>query len=428
MCGIVFVKKSQGQPAYKTVIKRFQAQRGRGTEGFGYIAVENNRVVSLQRAKNEEDIIDALKDETASEILFHHRLPTSTPNFIGATHPLIIQDERFKFDYVVVHNGVVTNCDELKKEHEKLDLKYITEYGLETVTRTEISESLVFADGYVEMKDKKTYKEDTKIVSAYNDSESLAFELALVCEGWKNGVETRGGLSVIFYQLNKDGKNGIIGASVNRIFYASNSGRPLVIEKQGKKKHRNEMTVIKSQGDGVDIKTDLLHSVYYDDDGAHVESVKVKLGTFYQTTVHTPSKNVHQNRVGFHRDDYTSPEDSYLGGYRGGKTIEDEEEDYDKKLAKEEKELVDSLEKSEAKAWQEKARELVEEITTLRETIKELKKQYKDSSYENHDIQLEIELFIEELKTKEEDYLGVVDTLVEYNVPIPSQYTPIITY
>lgn len=91
MCGIVYVRRHDGKPAAKSVRKRYHNQKARGTEGFGYVAVQNGRVVSVARAQTEHEIMQKLEQETADEILFHHRMPTSGPNVEEMAHPILVE-------------------------------------------------------------------------------------------------------------------------------------------------------------------------------------------------------------------------------------------------------------------------------------------------------------------------------------------------
>jgi len=42
-------------------------------------------------------------------IIAHHRYPTSTKNLINQTHPIQVSNELLEHDYLVIHNGVITN-------------------------------------------------------------------------------------------------------------------------------------------------------------------------------------------------------------------------------------------------------------------------------------------------------------------------------
>lgn len=202
MCGIVYVKRKDGKPANRSIRKRYFHQKERGQEGFGYIAIKDNRVVSYKRTQTEGEIMKALEKEDASEILFHHRFPTSTPNIPESAHPIFVsQPGKLDHDYLIVHNGVIQNADELKVTHEALGFKYRTE--LTTLARS--SEGV-------------EYEIDTE----FNDSEALAIETALAVDGHKSLIGTRGTAAVIGFQVNEE------GFVLNRFFYR-NEGNPLRI-------------------------------------------------------------------------------------------------------------------------------------------------------------------------------------------------------
>lgn len=220
MCGIVYVKRKDNKPAFKSVMKRYREQKFRGKEGFGYIAITDNQIVSYQRSETEEEIRNLMAKETASEILFHHRLPTSTPNVVEAAHPLFVEKQGIlNSNYIVVHNGVITNDEELKEKHEEMGFKYATE-----MTRT-----LRTAKG-------KEYDAE----SIWNDSEALAIETALCLDGKREYIGTLGTAAVVAFEVNDTGK------VLNRFFFRNN-GNPLMF--------RNDtvMTTATSSGAGVDV-------------------------------------------------------------------------------------------------------------------------------------------------------------------------------
>lgn len=200
MCGIIHIKRKDAMPARKSVLKRYHQQKFRGSEGFGYVAIKDDKIVSYQRAETEAEITELLLKETAPEILFHHRFPTSTPNFAEAAHPLLIEKQGgLEFNYFIVHNGVISNHEAMKDKHEKLGFKYSTE--MTRLTKT--------ASG-------KEYEEGT----LWNDSEAIAIETALCFEGKKKNIDTQGAAAVIALQVDDEGN------VLERLFYR-NSGNPL---------------------------------------------------------------------------------------------------------------------------------------------------------------------------------------------------------
>lgn len=200
MCGIVYSKSFIGRPVHKTVMKRYVAQRSRGTDGFGFYVPEKNKLVHNTR---EGRILTLLRrHKKASEILFHHRLPTSTLNVRNSCHPFSTKDV-FKHNYIVVHNGIVYNDAELKKEHEALGIKYVSE----------------MPDG------------------SFNDSEALAYDIGRFLEGQTQQMTSKG--SVAFIAIKRS-KKGVPLA----VYFYRNFGSPL------RAKITNWSLTVSSEGEG----------------------------------------------------------------------------------------------------------------------------------------------------------------------------------
>lgn len=239
MCGLVYVRRKDGRPAAKNVYKRFKAQRGRGTEGFGYVAVEKDTVVRWVRSESEKEILSKLREETASEILFHHRTPTSTPNVEEAAHPLLIEEPSLlAHQYFVMHNGVIRNTKELREAHIKLGITYQTEMYQSLTTR------------------QKTYPGDEL---RWNDTESLAVETALAIDGKKNTIDTEGSAAVIGFKM-------LDNKVVERFFYR-NFGNPLYYYED------KVMISLASVGKGVLVDTMRLHSLNPDGGISNIEPI-----------------------------------------------------------------------------------------------------------------------------------------------------------
>lgn len=224
MCGIISIHRIDKCPVARMVMKRYRAQKSRGQEGFGYLAIKDNKLIVLERNAEEKPILEKLEKENASTVLFHHRMPTSTPNFAEATHPITVRHESLKYDYFVVHNGVITNAKELYDAHLLLGFKYTTFMVNQWVTREE------------------SYLDETK----FNDSESLAIEIVLKIEGKKDKIETRGSAAFVCYQADKDGK-------LVAIYYGKNFSNPLVFQ------HTKDFFSLTSEGKGVSILSDHLY-------------------------------------------------------------------------------------------------------------------------------------------------------------------------
>lgn len=247
MCGIILVKRKDRQPAYKAVLKRYRAQKGRGSEGFGYVAVKDGKVVSYQRTANEKDIIKLLEQEDAPEILFHHRFPTSTPNIAEAAHPILVSNPKnLAFSYLIAHNGVISNTEDLYDKHEKMGFKYNT----------------LLKKGYTAVDSKKTYFEGYD----WNDSESIAIETALALEHKVDQIGSRGAAAIIGYKLNGD-------EVVGRFFYRNNRN-PL------KYTNNQHMLTITSEGSGDEVSSLYVYALA--EDGAYVAIPKLETPFAYQ--------------------------------------------------------------------------------------------------------------------------------------------------
>lgn len=202
MCGIIHCKSiEQGKKVNKTVLKRYRAQQSRGKEGFGFIEVYNGVIGGIKRAETEKEILELLEKSDADEILFHHRFPTSTPNFIESTHPIYVSHESLEFDYYVVHNGVITNDDTLRDAHIVQGFVYTTECEKQYVTKGQLY----------------TYGVQ------FNDSEALAIDFALSVE--KNlPIKASGSIALVAYQVKKTTQE------IVALYWGRNRGNPLKLE------------------------------------------------------------------------------------------------------------------------------------------------------------------------------------------------------
>lgn len=204
MCGIVYVKRSDDKKAYKKVLKRYHKQRNRGYEGFGFIALDDkNKIVSYERYMTESETEASMRESNSQHILFHHRYPTSTANLPEASHPIFVQHEELKHSYYVIHNGVISNDEELHDEHVEMGYKYTTEVQVQ----------------YKALHSGETYVEPSK----FNDSEALAIEMARTIEGLQPVNRARGSIAIMVLQADKSGQN------VKALYYGTNGGNPLTI-------------------------------------------------------------------------------------------------------------------------------------------------------------------------------------------------------
>lgn len=220
MCGIVYVKRLDRAVAAKQVAKRYSKQQHRGSEGFGYIGVKTNGTISpLQHTQFEHEIRQKLNASSLTEILFHHRYPTSTPNVPESAHPLFIGNKELAYNYYVVHNGIISNDEDLKEVHEGLGYSYLTE--IKTQYRTK--------KGHVYISD-----------IVFNDSEAFAIELARTIEGLQPECMAKGAIAYIAYQVDKR------SGEVMGVYFGTNGGNALTLE------FTKESIIIASEG-GKDI-------------------------------------------------------------------------------------------------------------------------------------------------------------------------------
>ena len=231
MCGIVYTKRLDGKVAHKQVIKRYEAQADRGSDGFGYVSLTDGLVSDYARATTEEAIMDRMEKDKSSEILFHHRLPTSTPNFAETAHPILISNKLLKCDYYVIHNGIISDDKELKAKHEKMGFAYNTE----VVQKWRQGENIISKS------------------KMWNDSEALAIELALAIEAEAPKLDITGSIAFIALQVEKNTRK------AKKLYYGRNASNPLKLDIQKK-----QFFVLASEGSGQDISTDTLYSFDYD--------------------------------------------------------------------------------------------------------------------------------------------------------------------
>lgn len=266
MCGVIYVEGNNGADVKNELLNRFEHQKHRGTEGFGFVAVKDGFVVAYERSETEAQMRAALdKVDSPDSILFHHRIPTSTPNYAGTAHPFKISHPSFAFDYYVIHNGVITNTDYLKDDH-------FDDYGIEYKSAYQTLTGVHFPH-------QNQYDKKTAYAGKHNDSESIAVELALFLEGRVQKISTTGGAAIIGLQVIKDTNE------IESVFYGHNEGRPLVWEQpSAKKRRKNKPTcfVVKSEGQGHNLPAD---NLYVRDYKTKSEiAYKIEIGFFYQAS------------------------------------------------------------------------------------------------------------------------------------------------
>lgn len=208
MCGLAFALSKKGHSAGQQVLNLYKAQENRGKQGYGFISIHEGKLVGIHRAMTEFGIRPLLLKDKSEFIMFHHRSPTSTKNTVGTTHPMYVTGEELKYDYYFAHNGIIHNASLLKSKHEEKGYKYQTEYIEKKIAEYKSGRS-------------ETLEVDK---SVFNDSESLAIELARYIEGLSDEISTRGPVAFWGISLEK-GSNNVV-----EVFFGKNKGRDLCIK------------------------------------------------------------------------------------------------------------------------------------------------------------------------------------------------------
>ena len=225
MCGIIFgantgIKK---EAINDWVIMQYEDQEMRGSKGFGIVLVDNKGKYKVKRSTEGFKLMYDLHSEESQIMMMHHRMPTSTKNKMGQTHPMDINDGSLKYKYLIIHNGMISNASELKKVHEN-DLGFVYQTATEEYT-----------------------------LDKFNDSESFAIEIARFIEGQSNEVGTLG--SVAFTALQIDKKTD----KVIKLYFGRNTNPLNMAKSRG-------MLRLSSEGMGDSIEANKLYFCALDDE------------------------------------------------------------------------------------------------------------------------------------------------------------------
>lgn len=244
------------------VERLYQRQKLRGQEGFGYVSLINGVMERYRKAENEAPILKSLKDTLGNEVMFHHRKPTSTPNFWEAAHPIQVSHESLKYDYIVVHNGSIYDRDvqELKKKHDEMGFTYLTLFKQKWVSQT---------------------GNEHQFGEKWNDSECFAIELARDLDKDGTGIShVWGKIAFVCIQFEKDSKKAV------KLFWGRNEGSPLQFsETKG-------FFTVTSEGDGKDMKAHILN--WYDYATNKLEEKSYRVGYFNEYNVRS-TYNLHED-------------------------------------------------------------------------------------------------------------------------------------
>lgn len=212
MCGIVYAHDFTGAPVNNGIMQQFDNQRSRGTQGFGLF---DGQEMHIAKAASEDKILKWLVKYDSNLIMFHHRWPTSTINVKQAAHPFATKKYFGDNQYILVHNGIITNAWELVDDHEQLGISYQSE----------------LQDG------------------TFNDSESLLWDVALYLEGKQTELKTTGQVAFVCIKLHK--------GKLDKLFFGRNNN-PLNMYRD---KHG---IALSSEGNGEPIEPHTLYTWNYE--------------------------------------------------------------------------------------------------------------------------------------------------------------------
>ena len=266
MCGLIAVLRPNHKPAAKMIWRRYKQQKSRGSQGFGYVAVNPDLSITVFRSTDEKPIQDALHRERASMILFHHRFPSSTPNLVESAHPLLVEHSTLAHRYLVMHNGVITNPEAMRTKHLKMGFKYQTDLVESTVTKWTTPSGQV-------------YEEEEKDDEVFNDSEALAIEIALTIEGKQEKIETTGSAACLVLQLEK------YADKATAFYFFRNDRNPLLVSSN------DEGYCLASEIGGVTVPDDFMRRM------------DIRTGEVEVTTIPTPKGYLYQS-PGYKYDEY----------------------------------------------------------------------------------------------------------------------------
>jgi len=227
MCGIIaksFTNPAPAKQVWQDIKRLYTKQKHRGTEGFGYVSVLQDYSVYVKRS-TDDTILDTLMQikKPTRAIMFHHRYPTSTDNLEPCSHPIYVSNPELTHDYYVIHNGVISNCNELKKKHNEAGYKYTTEHKVTTKTEIEY----LFSNLHKEEDDIYSLEDESSYLK-YNDSEAVAIEIARLIENKiENLYHVYGGYSCIIMKVDKKTNK------CHDMYWIRNASNPLSYMEEG---------------------------------------------------------------------------------------------------------------------------------------------------------------------------------------------------
>lgn len=288
MCGIIAVvkKEDDGVPTAPVIMNMFKQQIQRGQQGFGYVAFDKD-VRAYIRRQNKEEIEKALSLKSARSIMFHHRIPTSTPNLADTTHPIKVSHKELRYDYYVEHNGMISNDSIMHDEHVELGYVY------NTVVTTEVRTA------------NDSFKNEQ-----YNDSEAFAIDLVRAIEGKQEEMQSKGSIAFIALQVNKKTNE------VLRVFFGHNAGNPLTYH------FTQNALILRSEGEKESVSENRLISLQLSD--WSIEDNEFKIGEYATVRNHYGSGH-YGGYNGYAPDDDVEDDRMYGVGTRARPNKEEEE-------------------------------------------------------------------------------------------------------
>lgn len=219
MCGIIVAKNlnDNKKSVNEDVINQLEDQINRGKNGFGIVMVDNKMNYKIYRATEMTKTLLDLYNNQSQTIMLHHRMPTSSENKLSQTHPFLIENEQLKNKYLIIHNGVINNTDKLKKNHENLGFTY------------------------------KSIRNNKANFEEFNDSESLAIEIAMYIEGISSDIKAQG--SIAFAAIEIDNKTN----KATTLHFGRNDENPLNMAMNNKKFR------LSSEGEGDTVSKETLY-------------------------------------------------------------------------------------------------------------------------------------------------------------------------
>ncbi len=179
MCGII--ASLTKEPSLDNMLRvkfQYKEQDHRGQNGFGFVAIQDHKVI-YARATNEKEILEELdKLGETTLIMFHHRIPTCNMNAVKTNHPIFVASKKnLDHKYFIIHNGMIQNTVNLRKEHEAEGFKY----------RTDLSWK---------------YSQVAHIYNDHTDTESLGIEMAKFIDGETSRIKARGNVACFILQMD----------------------------------------------------------------------------------------------------------------------------------------------------------------------------------------------------------------------------------